>query len=91
VVYRDNKPERTVVGFDYIMSRYAAALATAGTDMFKNKAAVTFRAAPTEKGGTGAALSQSQEAEARWEFNLAASNLPPAIAPDIRGFLRLMS
>jgi hypothetical protein len=91
VVYRDNKPERAVVGFDYIMARYAAALATAGTDMFKNKSAVTFRVAPTDKGGAGGALTQSQEAEARWEFNLAASNLPSAIPPDVRGFLRLMS
>jgi hypothetical protein len=91
VVWRDNKPERAVVGFDYTMARYVATLATAGADMFKNKAAVTFRAAPTEKGGSGSALTQSQEAEARWEFNLAASNLPAAIPPDVRGFLRLMS
>lgn len=91
VVWRDNKPERTLVGFDYTMARYAAALASAGADMFKNKAEVGFRAAPTASGGTGAALTQSQEAEARWEFSLAASNLPKAIAPDIRRFLRLVS
>ncbi len=91
VVWRDNKPERALVGFDYTMARYAAALATAGTDMLKNKAEVRFRAAPTEKGGTGMQLSQAQEAEARWEFSLAASNLPEAIAPDLRKFLRLVS
>ena len=34
---------------------------------------------------------QAQEAEARWEFSLAASNLPAAIAPDIRRLLRLCS
>jgi len=91
VVYRDNKPERLIMGFDYTMARYAAALATAGADMFKNKAEVGFRAAPAEKGDTGMALSHAQEAEARWEFSLAASNLPETIAPDIRKFLRLVS
>ena len=30
-------------------------------------------------------------AAARWEFSLAASNLPKAIAPDIRRLLRLVS
>lgn len=88
VVWRDNKPERALVGFDYTMARYAAALTAAGTDMFKNKGAVGFRAAP---GGPGGPLSATQEAEARWEFSLAASNLPAAIAPDIRRFLRLVS
>ena len=58
---------------------------------FKNKGQVGFRAAPKAGGGTGAPLSQSQEAEARWEFSLAASNLPKAIASDIRRFLRLVS
>lgn len=91
VVWRDNKPERTLVGFDYIMARYAAALAMAGPDMFKNKSEVGFRPAPTDKGGTGAPLVSSQEAEARWEFSLAASNLPKTIPPDIRKFLRLVS
>ncbi len=90
-VWRDNKPERTLIGFDYTMARYAAALANAGPDMFANKAAVGFRAAPTENGGTGGPLTKAQEAEARWEFSLAASNLPKAIAPDIRRLLRLVS
>ena len=90
-VWRDNKPERNILGFDFVMARYAAALATAGPDMFKNKAEVGFRAAPTESGAPGGPLSQSQEAEARWEFSIAASNLPKAIAPDIRKFLRLVS
>lgn len=85
-VWRDNKPERTVVGFDFTMARYGAALVTAGADMFKNKAEVVFKAAEG-----GAPLSQSQEKEARWEFSLAASNLPKAIAPDLRQFLRLVS
>lgn len=86
VVWRDNKPERTIVGFDYTMARYAAALTTVGPDMFKNKEQVGFR--PIEGGGS---LTKEQEAEARWEFNLAASNLPKAIAPDIRRLLRLVS
>ena len=30
-------------------------------------------------------------AAARWEFSIAASNLPKAIAPDIRRLLRLVS
>jgi hypothetical protein len=92
LVWRDNKPERAVVGFDYTMARYVAALATADADMFKNKGAVGFRAAPTDKGaGSGAPLTAAQEAEARWEFSLAASNLPKVIPPDIRKFLRLVS
>ena len=91
VVWRDNKPERSLVGFDYTMARYAAALATAGADMARNKAEVGFRAAPTTGGGTSGPLSQAQAAEARWEFSVAASNLPPAIAPDIRRWLRLVS
>jgi hypothetical protein len=91
VVLRDNKPERALVGFDYTMARYAAALTGAGPDMFKNKQAVGFRVAPTESGGPGGPLLAAQEAEARWEFSLAASNLPATIAPDIRRFLRLVS
>ena len=50
VVWRDNKPERAIVGFDYTMARYSAAIATAGADMFKNKGEVGFRAA---EGGMG--------------------------------------
>lgn len=91
VVWRDNLPERTIVGFDYTMARYAAALATAGADMFKNKAEVGFRAAPTESGAPGASLTPAQVAEARWEFSLAASNLPGTLAADLRKFLRLVS
>jgi PilZ domain len=91
VVGRDNKPERALVSFDYTMARYAAALATAGADMSKNKGEVGFRAAPTGGGAPGVPLSKTQEAEARWEFSLAASNLPGTIAPDIRRFLRLVS
>lgn len=90
-VWRDDKPERALVGFDYIMARYAAALATAGADMFKNKAEVVFRAAPMDNGAPGLPLTKAQEAEARWEFSLAASNLPKTIAPDIRRLLRLVS
>ncbi len=91
VVWRDNKPGGAVVGFDFTMARYGAALTAAGPDMFKNKEQVTFKAAPTESGVPGAPLTQAQEGEARWEFSLAASNLPKAIAPDIRRFLRLVS
>jgi hypothetical protein len=91
VVWRDDKPERNLLGFDYIMARYAAALAAAGADMFKNKAEVAFRAAPMDSGAPGMPLTQAQQAEARWEFSIAASNLPKAIAPDIRRLLRLVS
>lgn len=90
-VWRDNKPERALIGFDYTMARYAAALMTVGPDMFQNKSAVGFRAAPTESGAPGGPLTKAQEAEARWEFSLAASNLPKAMAPDIRRLLRLVS
>jgi hypothetical protein len=88
VVWRNDKPERTVVAFDYAMTRFAAALSAAGPDMFKNKEQVGFRAVA---GGGMTALTREQEAEARWEFSLAASNLPKTIAPDIRRLLRLVS
>lgn len=91
VVWRDNKPERALIGFDYTMARYAAALMTVGPDMFKNKTEVGFRPAPTESGAGGGSLTKAQEAEARWEFSIAASNLPKAIAPEIRRLLRLVS
>ena len=86
VVWRDGTPEGALLGFDYTMARFAAVLDTAGADMFKNKEKVLFKAAEG-----GMALSRAQEVEARWEFSLAASNLPKAIAPDIRRFLRLVS
>jgi hypothetical protein len=76
----------TILGFEYTMARFTATLATAGTDMFKNKEQVRFK--PADGGGT---LSKTQELDARWEFSLAASNLPKAIAPDIRRLLRLVS
>ncbi|MDI1336695.1 MAG: PilZ domain-containing protein [Lacunisphaera sp.] len=86
VVWRDSKPAGAVVAFDYTMVRYSAVLVAAGPDMAKNKQQVGFKSA-----GSGVPLSPAQEAEARWEFSLAASNLPTAIAPDIRKFLRLVS
>jgi hypothetical protein len=91
VVWRDNKPERNLLGFDFTMARYAAALASVDPDMFKNKAEVGFRSTPMDNGAPGLPLTQAQQAEARWEFSLAASNLPKAIAPDIRRLLRLVS
>ena len=89
VVWRNDKPGGILTGFDFAMARYAAALASAGPDMLANKAQVGFR--PVEAGATGSALSRAQEAEARWEFSVAASNLPKVIAPDIRRLLRLVS
>lgn len=87
IVWRDNKPERSVIAFDYTMGRYAAVLAGAGPDMFKNKQEVAFRAADN----AGRALSAAQQVEAKWEFSVAASNLPKTIPPDIKKFLRLVS
>jgi hypothetical protein len=86
VVWRENKPGGAVVGFDYRIVRYTAALAAAGSDMFKNKGEVRFKAVDS-----ATPLTPAQEAEARWEFSLAASNLPTTIAPDIRKLLRLVS
>lgn len=91
LVWRDNKPERNLVGFDYIMGRFAAALVNAGPDMMENKKQVAFRSAPTESGAQGGALVSSQVEEARWEFSLAASNLPKTIPPELKKFLRLVS
>lgn len=91
LVWRDNKPERNLVGFDYTMGRYAAALVNAGADMMENKKQVAFRAAPTESGAPGGALTSSQVEEARWEFSVAASNLPKNLPPELKKFLRLVS
>jgi hypothetical protein len=91
VVWRDNKPERAVAGFDYTMARYAAILTGAGPDMFKNKQEVRFKAVSEQGASSERPLSVAQVAEARWEFSLAASNLPKAIPPDVRKFLRLVS
>lgn len=89
IVWRDNKPERAIIGFDYTIARYGAVLSNGGPDMFKNKEQVAFKAV-SETGAAGA-LTKEQEAEARWEFSLAASNLPKAMPPDIRRFLRMLS
>lgn len=89
VVWRDNKPERTITGFEYAMSRYTAMLDGAGADMIDNKKRVVFRAA--QESGSGRPLSAAQEAEARWEFSIAASNLPKIVPPDLRKYLRLIS
>lgn len=88
VVWRDNKPERNLVAFDFTMARFSAALTGVGPDMFKNKEQVGFRAI---QGGGTIPLTREQEAEARWEYSLAASNLPKTIAADIRRLLRLTS
>ncbi len=88
VVWRDQQGG-TLTDFDYAMGRYGAALTAAGADMIKNKEKVLFRAVGS--GHTGMALSRAQETEARWEFSIAASNLPKDIAPDIRRLLRLVS
>ena len=90
VLWRNNKPERAVVRFEYVMPRYVAALTGGGPDMFKNKEHVAFRAVPKE-GAANLPLTPSEEKEARWEFSLAASNLPKSMDPDIRKFLRLVS
>ena len=75
----------TILGFEYTMERFIAVLATVAEDMFKNKEQVRFKATD------GSSLSKTQELDARWEFSLAASNLPKTIAPDIRRLLRLVS
>lgn len=75
----------TILGFDYTIARYGATLTSVGEDMFKNKEQVRFKAAD------GASLMKSHEVDARWEFSLAASNLPKSIPPDIRRLLRLVS
>ena len=86
-VWRNNRPERAIVEFNYAMGRYCASLNAAGPDMIKNKERVVFRAID----GNAAPLTTEQVADARWEFNLAGSNLPATIPPDIRRFLRMMS
>ncbi|MBI2496998.1 MAG: PilZ domain-containing protein [Opitutae bacterium] len=91
VVWRDDTPERALVGFDYAMARYGAALTTVGPDMLKNKEQVRLYVVASGGGDAGIQLVRSQEMDARWEFSLAASNLPKALAPDLRRFLRLVS
>lgn len=77
----------TILGFEYQISRYTAFLKEVGPDMFKNKEGVRFKSAT----GPDTPLAKPQELDARWEFSLAASNLPKNIAPDIRRLLRLVS
>ena len=77
----------TILGFEYRIARYTAFLKEAGADMFKNKESVRFKVAD----GPDTPLAKPQELDARWEFSLAASNLPKSIAPDIRRLLRLVS
>jgi hypothetical protein len=89
VVWRENKAGGTLVAFDYAIVRYRATLAAAGPDMFKNKGEVRLKS--LSGNGDGAALTPAQEAEARWEFSLAASNLPATIPADIRKMLRMVS
>jgi hypothetical protein len=89
-VWRD-KPDGAIQAFDYAIARYGVALATVGTDMFKNKEHVRFRGLAAGGGDTGVALNRNQELDARWEFSLAGSNLPKTLAPDIRRLLRLVS
>jgi len=81
----------TILGFDYAIARYGARLAAAGADMFKNKEGVKFYPVAPGGGDAGGSLTKTQELDARWEFSLAASNLPKAVAPDIRRLLRLVS
>ena len=88
VVFRD-KPGGKLLGFEFVMARYAAALATIGPDMAKNKTQVHFRSADAAMAATP--LTKTQEMEARWEFSLAGSNLPAAVAVEIRQLLRLLS
>ncbi|MEJ1972151.1 MAG: hypothetical protein WDM96_06680 [Lacunisphaera sp.] len=68
MVWRD-KPDGTLLAFDYTMARYGALLATAGADMFKNKEQVRFRAVAVDGSDAGIPLSRVQEVEARWEFS----------------------
>jgi len=77
----------TILGFEYTIARYTAYLAAVGTDMIKNKESVRFKTAD----GSSSSLMKTQELDARWEFSLAASNLPKTIPPDIRRLLRLTS
>lgn len=88
VVWRDEAGAgATILGFEYRIARYTAFLKEAGPDMFKNKENVRFKRAT----GPDTPLEKPQEVDARWEFSLAASNLPKTIAPDIRRLLRLVS
>lgn len=88
VVWRD-KLGGKLIAFDYTIARYGATLETVGEDMIKNKEQVHFKTAEGADSGIG--LAKAQEWEARWEFSIAASNLPASIPPDIRRLLRLVS
>jgi hypothetical protein len=90
-VWRD-KAGGALLGFDYSIARYGATLPTVGPDMFKNKEQVRFYAVASGGGDAGIHLTKNQELDARWEFSLAASNLPAKVfAADIRRLLRLTS
>lgn len=90
-VWRD-KPGGALLAFDYSIVHYGAVLTAVGPDMFKNKEQVRFYTVAKGGGDTGVHLTRNHELEARWEFSLAASNLPVKVfAPDIRRLLRLVS
>lgn len=90
VIWRD-KPGGAIVAFDYIMARFGASLGNVGAEMFRNKEQVRYRAVAVDGSDSGITLARTQELDARWEFSLAASNLPKEIPADVRRLLRLVS
>lgn len=86
-----NRAGGPVSSFDYAMCRFEAFLPDADGDAKRLKEMVRFRSIGS--GGSADAptmLSGSDEAEARWEFAVAASNLPESVPVDVRKFFRAL-
>jgi hypothetical protein len=76
-----------VTGFEYIMSGYAAVLPEVEGDAARMKELIRFKpVSPADASDSPSFLSKAQEADARWEFAIAASNLPAAVPADLRKF-----
>jgi len=85
LVWRD-RIGGAVTGFDFTMSRYSAVLPEVEGDTARIKESVRFKPTSSTGGDTPSFLSRTQEADARWEFAIAASNLPAAVPADLRKF-----
>jgi len=86
VVWRE-KEGAPISGFEYQLGRYVAELAKTSGEPAALKAALKFK--PGASTGTSSPLdflSHNQEQDARWQFSLAASNLPKILPAEERKF-----
>ncbi len=88
-VWRET-PGSEVSGFDFRMNRYGVEWERVPGGDAGARLALRFKLSSAEKTAGGeppVPLAETQEAEARWLFRLAASNLSPSVAADVRKLL----